>query len=136
MVRGHPGPQGSGAFLSYIVRAPCGGGYAFVSGDGTSAPGVRCSVPDCVPGTFRRILFRVPRSGGAMPLSRECVASAPGCGPGAGMLSSPNCAAYCALIHSYTGSMPFVKSAKLISILTSGVIVLASSSVRRKYLVE
>lgn len=74
--------------------------------------------------------------GGAMPLSRECVASAPGCGPGAGMLSSPNCAAYCALIHSYTGSMPFVKSAKLISILTSGVIVLASSSVRRKYLVE
>lgn len=63
-------------------------------------------------------------------------ASAPGCGPGAGMLSSPNCAAYCALIHSYTGSMPFVKSAKLISILTSGVIVLASSSVRRKYLVE
>lgn len=23
---GHPGPQGSGAFLSYIVRVPCGGG--------------------------------------------------------------------------------------------------------------
>lgn len=87
-------------------------------------------------GLFVVYCFVCRAVGGAMPLSRECVASAPGCGPGAGMLSSPNCAAYCALIHSYTGSMPFVKSAKLISILTSGVIVSASSSVRRKYLVE